>query len=336
VRVFISSTKSDLEDERQAVHRALTEAGHEVVWMEDFGSRGEAALETCLQELERCEVVVVIVGHRYGTIAQRLALSYTEAEYERARDADIQVHAYVKEGFDAALDHADHPLRLRDFRDAVEDAHTVRRPYFQSPDALAQQVVEDLRRLHAAPRRSRPRFGRRHRAVRIPAQYAIGDLRRTRLQMYPFRIGLVDLAVLDQPVYDEVGSRRLRNKVLEVREEMANRGTNVFVFNEIPAGGGEADAVVAHRLEELKATTDEIVCFVRGRSDAESLPKLTDAADKLSLWYPERINQVDLHGLKHEWRYTDHELTDCSLAKRVIDYLDETVSEHLVDSLRNG
>ncbi len=117
---------------------------------------------------------------------------------------------------------------------------------------------------------------------------------------------------------------------------MANRGTNVFVFNEIPAGGGEADAVVAHRLEELKATTDEIVCFVRGRSDAESLPKLTDAADKLSLWYPERINQVDLHGLKHEWRYTDHELTDCSLAKRVIDYLDETVSEHLVDSLRNG
>ncbi len=154
--------------------------------------------------------------------------------------------------------------------------------------------------------------------------------------MYPFRIGLVDLAVLDQPVYDEVGSRRLRNKVLEVREEMANRGTNVFVFNEIPAGGGEADAVVAHRLEELKATTDEIVCFVRGRSDAESLPKLTDAADKLSLWYPERINQVDLHGLKHEWRYTDHELTDCSLAKRVIDYLDETVSEHLVDSLRNG
>jgi hypothetical protein len=338
VRVFISSTKTGLEDERQAVHDALVANGHEPVWMEDFGSRGEDALETCLRELETCDVVVVIIGHWYGTIAQRLGLSYTEAEYERAEDPDVEVrvHAYVKEGFDAALDQADHPLRLRDFRDLVEDAHTVRRPYFASADALAEHVVEDLRRLEIEPRRNRPRFGHIRRAVRNPSQYAIGDLRRTRLQMYPFRIGLVDLAVLDQPAYEEVGSRRLRDKVLEVRDEMAERGANIFVFNEISGAGAETEAVVAYRLQELKAQADEIVCFVRGRSDAESVPQLADAAHKMSLWYPERIDVIHITGLEHAWRYTNRELKDCSLAKRVIDYLNEKVSEHLVDSLRHG
>jgi hypothetical protein len=335
MRVFLSSTKTDLEEERQAVHDAVAEAGHEVVWMEDFGSRDEAALEACLSEIGNCDTAVVIVGHRYGSIVPRSGLSYTEAEYERAREDKVRVHAYVKDGFDQALDSADHPLRLLDFRDALEDAHTVHHPYFHSAAVLAHRAVEDLRRVGEEPSRRRPRFGRHRRAVRDPSQYAYGDLRHIRLVMYPFRIGLVDLAVIDQPVYDEVGSRRLRNKVLEVRDQMDDRGANVFIFNEIPVQGAQAN-VISARLLELKAQTEAIVCFVRGRADAEALPQLADVAPKVSVWYPQRIEEIEMPQVQHAWQYTDSDLSDCSLARRVVDYLDEEVSKHLVESLRNG
>lgn len=130
MRIFLSSTYADLADEREAVYQRLKADGHDIVRMEDFGSRDDVPIETCLAAVESCEVYVLLLGVRYGSIADQYNLSYTQVEYERARQCGLHVLAYVREGFDARVATADDPVRLADFRVEIERAHTVRRPYF--------------------------------------------------------------------------------------------------------------------------------------------------------------------------------------------------------------
>ena len=59
--------------------------------MEDFGARGATALETCLAELEACDVCVLLLDYYYGTIVPRYNASYTETEYEHARLTQVEV-----------------------------------------------------------------------------------------------------------------------------------------------------------------------------------------------------------------------------------------------------
>src|SRR5215213_1159029 len=79
--VFVCSTFSDLSAEREAVLDAIRRLQLQHDSMEFFGARAEQPIETCLEEVRRSDVIVVIVGHRYGSIAPDLGISYSEAEY---------------------------------------------------------------------------------------------------------------------------------------------------------------------------------------------------------------------------------------------------------------
>jgi hypothetical protein len=138
VRVFLSSMFIDLEEERNAVYERLRHE-FDVVRMEDFGARNKVPVETCVSEVESSDVYVLILGHRYGSLAPGYGASYTQVEYEAARENDIPVLAYVRGGIDEALDVADDPLRLADFYNDISGSHTLRRP-FHSPADLADQV----------------------------------------------------------------------------------------------------------------------------------------------------------------------------------------------------
>jgi hypothetical protein len=80
VRVFVSSTWKDLQQERGAVEGALRRMrGTEHLGMEHFGSRPETPHDASLDEVDRSDVYVGIFGFRYGS-------GITEAEYRRARE----------------------------------------------------------------------------------------------------------------------------------------------------------------------------------------------------------------------------------------------------------
>jgi len=64
--VFISSTVEDLREYRQKAKQIAIQSGFFVMMSEDFPATGQPSLEQCLQQVNKCDLVVVIVAHKYG------------------------------------------------------------------------------------------------------------------------------------------------------------------------------------------------------------------------------------------------------------------------------
>jgi len=85
LRIFISSTKSDLVPHREAVRDALEKAGYIPIDMDDFMARDERPVQVCLDEVERSDLLIGIYAWRYGYVPKGAKRSITEREYEHAR-----------------------------------------------------------------------------------------------------------------------------------------------------------------------------------------------------------------------------------------------------------
>lgn len=125
VRVFLSSTQTDLEAEREVAYYAINYAGHQVVRMEDFGSNTLASWNLCVKKLDSCEAYVLLIGTTYGSPLLDTGLSYTHAEYERAHIKGLPILAYIKDGQPDENDSED-SRRLREFVEVVNNEHQVR------------------------------------------------------------------------------------------------------------------------------------------------------------------------------------------------------------------
>ena len=147
IRVFVCSTYADLVDERRATLDSIGQLKLQHESMEFFGARSGRPLDTCLEEVRKSNVIVVIVGHRYGSLVPGDSISFSEAEYKEAqrlkksclvymRDDNAEVPATSFETDPAKLQ------RLLDFKRALNDRHTVAR--FLGSEDLAQRVRADL------------------------------------------------------------------------------------------------------------------------------------------------------------------------------------------------
>lgn len=117
--------------------------------MEFFGARAQRPLETCLAEVRRSNVLVVIVGHRYGSMVPDLNISFPHAEYNEAflegkpclvyfRDDDVPV-------LPRHIERDPDNIRLLDeWKDTLRKRHTV--STFRDSPQLAVQVSADLGR----------------------------------------------------------------------------------------------------------------------------------------------------------------------------------------------
>src|SRR5258708_5736199 len=83
--VFISSTAKDLQEHREAAARAARQAGFEAQMMEDFEAQSlKPPYPACLEKVRDCDVLIVIVAHRYGWAPQDQAGHEVE-EHHMAR-----------------------------------------------------------------------------------------------------------------------------------------------------------------------------------------------------------------------------------------------------------
>ena len=141
VTVFVSSTWLDLGPERRALEFVLDKFNEtKLIGMEHFGSRDEDPRAASLDEVDRSDLYIGVIGERYGS-------GITEDEYERARANEIPCLLYVKS---SVLPTEPDPLaeRRRRFLERVTAAHTVSE--FRSADELATRVAIDLHKwLHA-------------------------------------------------------------------------------------------------------------------------------------------------------------------------------------------
>ncbi len=95
LQVFVSSTYSDLKEERQAAVQAILDAGHIPAGMELFKAGNESQLKTIYKWIDESDVYMLILGGRYGSIESKSGKSYTQLEYEYALSKNIPVFAVV-------------------------------------------------------------------------------------------------------------------------------------------------------------------------------------------------------------------------------------------------
>lgn len=77
LQVFVSSTYSDLIDERQAAVAAILKAGHIPAGMELFTAGDKSQMKTIERWIDESDVFMLILGGRYGSIEPTTNLSYT-------------------------------------------------------------------------------------------------------------------------------------------------------------------------------------------------------------------------------------------------------------------
>ena len=80
---FISSTFTDLKEERQSVLKAVLELDHMPAGMELFPASDESAWQLIKDVIDASDYYLLIVGGRYGSTDEE-GLSYTEKEYDYA------------------------------------------------------------------------------------------------------------------------------------------------------------------------------------------------------------------------------------------------------------
>ncbi|MBW2422458.1 MAG: DUF4062 domain-containing protein [Deltaproteobacteria bacterium] len=86
MRVFISSVITGYERFREALAAAVESLGHEVIRAEGFGALPDTPQQACLGGVRDADVVVLLVGARYGA-TQPSGHSATAEEYREARES---------------------------------------------------------------------------------------------------------------------------------------------------------------------------------------------------------------------------------------------------------
>lgn len=127
-QIFISSTFSDLVQERQACVEAILRAGHIPAGMELFSAGNESQLDTIKRWIDDSDIYMLILGGRYGTIEPKTGLSYTEIEYRYAMElnkpffsivmTDALINTKVKNDGKKILELVE-PKKYQDFKDLV-------------------------------------------------------------------------------------------------------------------------------------------------------------------------------------------------------------------------
>jgi hypothetical protein len=113
--------------------------------MEEFGARTE-----CLAEVEQSDVYVGIVAFRIGSIDSQSGKSYTQIEYERAKELGKEILVYLADEHVARVRYADidtdllHREKLKAFKATLLERHTVNT--FSTPEDLADKLRRDFRR----------------------------------------------------------------------------------------------------------------------------------------------------------------------------------------------
>ncbi len=177
--VFVCGTYLDLSDERGRVLDAIQRLQMQYSSMELFGARPESPLETCLAEVDKSDVMIIIAGNRYGSLVPDHEMSFSEAEYQEAYRLGKPCLVYIRRDLNGQpspeRDSGVEVRCLNAWKDTLRCRHTV----WEFPDSndLACQVVVDLGRWLASHENTQPSMssanGRRPLALPCTAQFAI-------------------------------------------------------------------------------------------------------------------------------------------------------------------
>jgi hypothetical protein len=103
VKVFISSVRTGLEEERDALPGLISALGHTPVRFEEFSAQNVPSREACLAAVADSDVYLLLLGPHYGYRFPETGQSATHDEWKGAQQSGLQIYAFRKNGvaFDA-------------------------------------------------------------------------------------------------------------------------------------------------------------------------------------------------------------------------------------------
>ena len=148
--IFISSTREDLIEYREAVKEVLHRLEMIVRGMEYFGSKPGNPKDECLRVVASCRLYIGIFAMRYGSVETETGKSMTQLELEEAVRLKLPILIYM-------LDEGKQPLlpkyvdtghsaeRLKALKEDLKRKFVV--SFFTTPEDLAKRVSQDVPQL---------------------------------------------------------------------------------------------------------------------------------------------------------------------------------------------
>jgi predicted ATPase len=134
LRVFVSSSLSELADDRRAARTAITRL-HLSPVMFEVGARSHPAIEVYRAYLSQSDIFVGIYGRSYGWVAPEQTVSGLEDEYLLSGVRPKLI--YVKSG-------GDREPRLQELLDRIKADGGASYKYFDNADDLVELLADDL------------------------------------------------------------------------------------------------------------------------------------------------------------------------------------------------
>lgn len=274
-QVFVSSTFSDLKQERAEITQALLELDCFPAGMELFPATSASAWELIKGVIDDSDYYCLVMGGRYGSVDEK-GIGYTEKEYDYAVSVCKPVMAFLHKAPGAIL--ADNTERtdvgrqkLELFRAKVEAAHHCK--YWASAEELGGQVSRSL----VVLRRTMPSDGW------VPGKFAVDESVLLENATLKARVSQLEAELLVS----------LKKLVPEPAVDFA-RGNDEYCPNISFKLKGKNDYI----FESITVTWDTILSYV----GPSLLGECTDEEflDKLSLCFFHSISDVK------EWKTVDH------------------------------
>ena len=146
-QVFVSSTYTDLREERLAVISCLLDNNCIPVGMEQFPASPLSQWDYIKMMIDDSDYYVLIVAGRYGSIDSDAGISYTEKEFNYAKEKNIPIIAFLHENIGNIIgakleQETDKRDMLLKFRENVQTGRLVR--YYSDLNDLKSQVVTSI------------------------------------------------------------------------------------------------------------------------------------------------------------------------------------------------
>lgn len=95
LQIFISSTYTDLQEERQAAVEAVLASNNIPAGMELFKAGNVSQWDTIKRWIDESDIYMLILGGRYGSIEEKSGKSYTHLEYDYASSINKPIFSVV-------------------------------------------------------------------------------------------------------------------------------------------------------------------------------------------------------------------------------------------------
>lgn len=148
-RVFISSTYTDMLPYRDAIQSALNKADCVPYGMERFGAEAIPPLDACFRELEASQIYICALGMRYGSIDKQTGKSFTQLEFEKARELGKPTLVFLidenRVSFKVSeFDTGPEAEKLAAFKKTIKESKEVTCAFFDSPMSLQETVYRSI------------------------------------------------------------------------------------------------------------------------------------------------------------------------------------------------